>query len=86
MRAVKDSLPTPSIENKEPEGPQWTRARWEPARFSLPFEETEKESGAGKYPRCSCAPKTGTGWSLRIFCARATRGRRLPSLDARTMR
>ena len=23
------------------------------------------------------------GWSLMIFCARATRGRRLPSLDAR---
>jgi hypothetical protein len=23
------------------------------------------------------------GWSLMIFCARATRGRELPSLDAR---
>ena len=26
------------------------------------------------------------GWSLMIFCARATRGRRLPSLDARSGR
>jgi hypothetical protein len=26
------------------------------------------------------------GWSLIIFCARATRGRRLPSLDARSGR
>ena len=25
------------------------------------------------------------GWSLMIFCARATRGRGLPSLDARTL-
>ena len=26
------------------------------------------------------------GWSLMIFCARATRGRGLPSLDARSGR
>ncbi len=26
------------------------------------------------------------GWSLMIFCARATRGRALPSLDARSGR
>ena len=26
------------------------------------------------------------GWRLMIFCARATRGRRLPSLDARNRR
>jgi hypothetical protein len=25
------------------------------------------------------------GWRLMIFCARATRGRRLPSLDTRTL-
>jgi hypothetical protein len=30
--------------------------------------------------------KQETGWSLMIFCARATRGRRLPSLDARSGR
>ena len=29
--------------------------------------------------------KQRTGWSLMIFYARATRGRRLPSLDVRTI-
>ena len=28
----------------------------------------------------------GRGWSMMIFCARATRGRGLPSLDARNGR
>jgi hypothetical protein len=30
--------------------------------------------------------KKGAGWSLIIFCARATRGLRRPSLDARSGR
>ena len=30
--------------------------------------------------------KRGEGWRLMIFCARATRGRGLPSLDARSRR
>ena len=30
--------------------------------------------------------KRGRGWSLMLFCARATRGRGLPSLDARSGR
>jgi hypothetical protein len=31
-------------------------------------------------------PEQRRGWSLMIFCARATRGRGLPSLDARSGR
>jgi hypothetical protein len=31
-------------------------------------------------------PEQRTGWNLIIFCARATRGRRLPSFDARSGR
>ena len=31
-------------------------------------------------------PEQRKGWSLMIFCAQATRGRRLPSLDTRNGR
>ncbi len=44
-----------------------------------------KEEGGG-WPGRPPARGTEEGWSLMIFCARATRGLRRPSLDARSGR
>jgi hypothetical protein len=44
---------------------------------------SEGQGGSDQAP--SLLAEQRKGWSLMIFCARATRGRGLPSLNARTM-
>jgi len=70
MRAVKDDLPVPFGEVEESECARSTAAV-EPTRVPFPWKKTNELNGMG------------IGACL-IFCARATRGLRRPSLDARS--
>ena len=63
-----------------------------PGPLKLPLEVIQyidgigaRSSNDGERPGALLARRTEEGWSLMIFCARATRGCRLPSLDARTL-
>src|SRR6266850_1509181 len=54
------------------------------ARRGVSMSRVKEGEGSGQVPFLLAEQRMG--WSLMIFCARATRGRGLPSLDARSGR
>ncbi len=57
-----------------------------PQQHRLPCPGKISETHSVQYSEAVGGNTRRRGWSLMIFCARATRGRRLPSLDARSGR
>jgi len=57
-----------------------------PQQHRLPLPIETSDTHRIKYSEAVGGNTRRRGWSLMIFCARATRGRRLPSLDARNRR
>jgi hypothetical protein len=61
---------------------EWDRGQAEGPRCSQRPHDKEGWNDTRADP---LLPEQRRGWSLMIFCARATRGLRRPSLDARTL-